>query len=375
MARLFVAASSTTVEHTAALVSALPLTFSAWVYPVSTAGMQFLGVYKAVDASGRCLSLTLSSALRPVGEVRQDSGAAVQTASSPVLSLNTWNHVAVVFSGTSGSSTLIACYTNGTDKQTTATTFTTPTGLDRTTMGCLRRTSPTSFANGRLAEPAIWNVALNDAEVLALSKGVSPLKIQPAALVSYPPLWGLHSPEIDLVKSGATWTLSGTPPAQANHAPVRQFTRRERASFPYLEFPFPQTVTPTAAAMVLASVSAALSAGAVTLSVAPAALSLAAMAASLTPGAVTLTPSAAATALSAVTATLTGGQVTLTLTPAQLLLLAQTAALSVGAVTLNATPANLLLAAITAELVRAGPAIQYRLRVVDVNEYDLRVES
>ena len=62
--------------------------------------------------------------------------------------------------------------------------------------------------DGRLAECGIWNRVLTDSEIVALSKGYSPL-FMPASLLFYSPLIGRNSPELD-IKGGASGTLAGT---------------------------------------------------------------------------------------------------------------------------------------------------------------------
>ena len=76
--------------------------------------------------------------------------------------------------------------------------------------------------DGALAWHCIWNAILTDAEFLAFANGVRPDRIRPAALVSCFPLWGLHSPEIDLSANHDTGTVTGT--TFANGPPVTLFT-------------------------------------------------------------------------------------------------------------------------------------------------------
>jgi Concanavalin A-like lectin/glucanases superfamily len=64
--------------------------------------------------------------------------------------------------------------------------------------------------NGNLAEVGIWNQALTAAEVLALSKGVSPLMIRLLNLKGYWPLQGVAFPEADLAGTQANAALVGT---------------------------------------------------------------------------------------------------------------------------------------------------------------------
>jgi len=83
----------------------------------------------------------------------------------------------------------------------------TPVGINTTWLGRFIDSSPQRWS-GRIAEAAIWNVALSDAEVASLAKGYSPLFIQPTALVAYWPLIGHATTEIDSV-GGFGLTVTG----------------------------------------------------------------------------------------------------------------------------------------------------------------------
>lgn len=84
-----------------------------------------------------------------------------------------------------------------------------------------------AFFDGCIAEPAIWDVALTDDEVASLARGFSPDQIRPQSLVSYWPIIGRHSPEID-VFGGFNLTVSGA--TQAEHP--RVFLPRKLVSVP-----------------------------------------------------------------------------------------------------------------------------------------------
>lgn len=140
-------------------------------------------------------------------------GSAVSTAAVPNGS---WFHGLGVESATNSR----AVYINGGSKGTDTTNATQPTGLDRMMVGGADH----SGVNGReifpgtLAEWALWDAALTDAEATMLSLGVSPLFIRPGNLLVYYPLVGRYSPEIDTV-GGFNQTLTGTP-AVADHCRV-----------------------------------------------------------------------------------------------------------------------------------------------------------
>lgn len=72
--------------------------------------------------------------------------------------------------------------------------------------------------DGSIASAGLWNAALTAKEIAALGQGVSPLYVRPGNLVGYWPLWGVHSPEIDLVGTPHVLTVTGA--TLGNHAPV-----------------------------------------------------------------------------------------------------------------------------------------------------------
>ena len=72
---------------------------------------------------------------------------------------------------------------------------------------------------GRIAEAAIWNVALTDSEVQALASGVSPLRVRPESLQAYWPLFAVTGNAIDYSGKGNDLTDNGTV-GVADHAPV-----------------------------------------------------------------------------------------------------------------------------------------------------------
>jgi len=109
-----------------------------------------------------------------------------------------------------------AVYIDGGSKGTNATSNT-PSGLASTRLG--KDHDNNNALDGRIGEGAIWNVALTDAEVARLAKGIHPFKVRPANIVAYWPLWGRNSPEPDCV-GGFNLTVTGA--TQAAHPPKAQ---------------------------------------------------------------------------------------------------------------------------------------------------------
>ncbi len=99
------------------------------------------------------------------------------------FSADTWHHAC----GVEAASDDRRVYIDGGSKGTNASNRG-PTGVDETQIGQYARSTGDGDLIGDVAEAAIWNVALTDAEVLILSKGYSPLFVRPESLVFYMPL-------------------------------------------------------------------------------------------------------------------------------------------------------------------------------------------
>jgi len=68
------------------------------------------------------------------------------------------------------------------------TTDLTPANLSGIDIGTLPQSSKAWYMSGHIAECAIWNVALSEAELAVLADAYSPLFVRPANLVAYWPL-------------------------------------------------------------------------------------------------------------------------------------------------------------------------------------------
>lgn len=132
-----------------------------------------------------------------------------------------WHHVC----GIEYSSTSRAIFTNGADKQTN-TTSRVPAGMNQTTLGILN--DLTIPFDGKLADAAIWNVALADEEVAALALGISPLRIRRTNLVRYYPLLGTGSPEPDWSGQNQPMTINGTVAAIGTGPPIQLWFPQHR---------------------------------------------------------------------------------------------------------------------------------------------------
>lgn len=221
MARNFVSASNQYLSVASVPVSAYPLTMACWFYSTSATANQTLVTIGTVGSANHYFSLYLDGTATgdPVAfNTRTTSAGEVLTTSG--YATDTWQHAC----GVGISNTSRAVFVNGGSKGT-ATSNRTPSGVDSVYIG--RRHTAAGGQNymvGRIAEIAIWNVALSDVEVALLANRISPLMIKPKSLVAYWPLMGIGSPEPDYSSGVRNLTLNGdTPSTQADHAPVMQF--------------------------------------------------------------------------------------------------------------------------------------------------------
>jgi hypothetical protein len=199
-------ASGQRLSKASALLSVMPLSFSAWINVSSLATSNGVicicnnggsaGWFMYTDTSGGVLAEQISS-----GDVFATTTAKVTTGS--------WFHLAAVYTSTTSRS----AYLNGANKVSNATSGLAPSGINSTYIGSVYQ-GAFFDCTGSIAFAGIWNVALADAEVAELGAGISPLGVRPSALKAYAPLCSAASPELDLVSSTG-WTLTGAPPATA----------------------------------------------------------------------------------------------------------------------------------------------------------------
>lgn len=201
-------------------VLAAPLTMACWFYTTDDTAYQML-MASNEDLAGRFdrfhLTAQGSVAGDPLGANTQDGASGGNALTSTGFSINTWHHACGVFAAANSR----AVYLDGGGKGTDATNVV-PTSLDRFSIGADWRSDgdglPRFFLNGGVAEAAVWNVALTDAEVLILAAGYRPTFVRPDGLVAYWPLiwndrdrWGdTLYPLVDM----------GGPP-KVDHVPIR----------------------------------------------------------------------------------------------------------------------------------------------------------
>jgi hypothetical protein len=173
--------SSSYIEATSTPVTAEPFTMVCWFNPtnVSTDGaLMSIGN----SAGSNRFQMNMNGATGGDTIAISSVGASTATSSSTNLfTANRWHHAAAVCA--SNASRII--YLNGV-QGTPNTTSITVAGVNNIMIGGRWNGGNRGFfANTKIAEVAIWNIALTNDEVLSLSKGFAPYLIRPMNLRFY----------------------------------------------------------------------------------------------------------------------------------------------------------------------------------------------
>lgn len=173
-----------------AVLTAVPLTMACWFNSDSTTTTQALVAINGDGSAGTGetrFAMVAGGALAgdPVAiSAKNTSGTDGLAQTSAAYSANTWTHAAGVFTST----TSRTAYINGGNSGNN-TTNVTPNSLSRTAIGASNTQAGVLFyANARIAEVGIWNVALTADEILSLADGMKCNRVRPQSLVFYAPL-------------------------------------------------------------------------------------------------------------------------------------------------------------------------------------------
>jgi len=212
VARACTPATAAFLRLNSAPVTAAPFTLACWFNPGDVTGlyaMYFLGD-KDVATDYWIIFLRGDVAGDPLDFRATDSGGNNTAQTTTGYTAGTWHHACAV----EASATSRAIYLNGGGKGTN-TTSRAPANADRTSLGIRDNTSSALIGLLSIAEPAIWNVALTDAEAASLATGVSPRFVRPGNLVAHWPLVGRNDPETNRYGTGNLTLLNS--PAVAAH--------------------------------------------------------------------------------------------------------------------------------------------------------------
>jgi hypothetical protein len=204
------AGGTTGLTLASAPITAVPLTMSCAFFPTLDAAEQMLMAIanNATDTDYFALTARLDDAGDPLEAQTRSTAAGfefLETTNS--ITLNAWNIGVGVWRTTTDRS----IYLNGLTGSADGTTDITPASLNRFAIARNPRSSDNQNLTGRIAEAAMWNVALDTAEVAALCKGVSPRLIRPQSLVGYWPCFANDASELDRSENANNLTLAGAP--------------------------------------------------------------------------------------------------------------------------------------------------------------------
>jgi len=196
------------IQATVAAVLAHPVTMACWFNVDDITSFNTLMDIKYSGADTRwALIAKGDTAGDPIFASSVVTGTYRSAATSLGYSAGTWQHACGVFTSTISRAAFLNGGSKGTD---TVSINPAASALDLTRI--------IGGASGNIAEAAIWNIALSDAEVAILAKPTSPLLIRPESLVFYNPLirdWG-H----DWI-GGLAFSITGAPdPTITNHPRV-----------------------------------------------------------------------------------------------------------------------------------------------------------
>lgn len=191
---------------TTSILTAPPITMACWFNADNITAHQPL--MEMFDGSGGFNAFRLGAR----GELGGDPIVAetqnfltVERASSGIgYSAGTWQHACGVWAASNDR----RAYLNGAAKGVNVVNVVDPPGLDLLQIGAIA--TPTSLVSGLIAQAAIWNVALDDAEVGALGMRTPPRSVRPDALVFLLPMSGAHSPQFDEIARHAL-IVNGNP--------------------------------------------------------------------------------------------------------------------------------------------------------------------
>jgi len=202
MAIDFVAASSEGLVDNTNNAFTGTMTFAAFVTPANSAVTEvYGGVHNNTNATDFIIMMQSGAGFYQYQH--RAGGVATNIVSTSAYSVGTRAHVVA----TARSDSDHRIFVNGVQEANDVTTLTNPTGLNSTCLGFNNTNTPDTYTDASLAESAIWNVGLSDAEIAALASGVSPLLVRPQSLTMYTDGVGTLTNK----KGVIAWTVSGTP--------------------------------------------------------------------------------------------------------------------------------------------------------------------
>jgi|GEM_PF-6305991 len=228
MARLFIQFANQSASADAAPVSSFPFCMGVWFRKSGGSSPETLLFFGDKDTFADAYTRLLITKL---GKVQADSAHTANVVTTTgVFDDNQWHSCLLAESDTGGFRQL-DLYVDGTLIGTDNSSN--PGGLSifgRVAFGRAMGPTPFDSLQGTLAEGFLADVAPSAAQVAAWSRGISARSVFGTSIQGYWPLWGLHSPEIDVSTKGNDLTLVGT--SRDTHATVASYTPKWAATQP-----------------------------------------------------------------------------------------------------------------------------------------------
>jgi hypothetical protein len=162
-----------------------PMTIAAWGKSSSSFGQAMVSIGDNSTTHRNQIQFGSTVTLLMARAVAIGATATGQAAGTSTSSNGLWNHACGVFTST----TSRTIFFNGVSEGTNTTNVGTQNAATAITIGARTASNVVGLPfNGDLADVGIWNVALTDAEIASLAKGMACDKVRPQSLVFYAPL-------------------------------------------------------------------------------------------------------------------------------------------------------------------------------------------
>lgn len=225
MAREFEADNSEYLELDSAPVAAEPLTMACWFVSNDVTTARTLMSIQDKDSDTHFWQLLArgNATGDPVVLAYCAGGAISRANTSTAYSAATWHHACGIAAASNSHTVYIDGGSAGTN-----TTDAAPANVDRVSIGRHGIATAAAYADGLIAEAAIWNVALSAGDVAMLALGTSPLQVKATNLVAY---WPLIQGDQDWV-GGFNLTAYNTPTVGVHPPKIRPWRRRRWTFIP-----------------------------------------------------------------------------------------------------------------------------------------------
>ena len=195
MGRLIDITNNEFFEFDSAPVTDFPFTFGCWFRADSSTSNMTLMAIANKDVTNYWTRLFLTSTNYVRCQTRSGGGNLHGTTSNQYTD-GQWHHALGVWAS---DTSRVAILDGDYGDSGSSTSLSETTGMDRLSLGRLGDSTAAAYFDGGMAEVAIWNVALAQAEGEMLAKGISPLLVRPQSLILYMPLNMPSGDELDYV--------------------------------------------------------------------------------------------------------------------------------------------------------------------------------